>query len=133
MRTSFLDSIIHGEREKTGCYCVELRDMLGACSYTACDVFMLSAINNPGPEHTLSLWYNTSEHSIDLIPGDADLDQMQVQIIDLQGRIVNHDGLKDMGRDMMRIVLAEHMPSMVFVTIYTDMFRTTRGVFISSK
>lgn len=119
--------------DQSGCYCVELRDMLGACSYTACDVFMLSAINNPGPEHTLSLWYNTSEHSIDLIPGDADLDQMQVQIIDLQGRIVNHDGLKDMGRDMMRIVLAEHMPSMVFVTIYTDMFRTTRGVFISSK
>jgi len=107
--------------------------MFGACSYTACDVFMLSAINNPGPEHTLSLWYNTSEHSIDLIFGEVDHQEIKIQIADLQGRIVNHEGMKDLGGDMMRIELADQMPSMVFVTIYSDSFRTTRGVFIPSR
>jgi len=119
--------------DQSGCYCVELSQMFSGCTYTACDVFMLSAINNPGPEHTLSLWYNTSEHSIDLIFAEMDHQGLQAQITDLQGRIVNHDGLKDIGGDMMRIGLADQMPSMVFVTIYTDLFRTTRGVFIPSK
>lgn len=119
--------------DQSGCYCVELSDMFSACTYSACEVFILSAINDPGPEHSLSLWYNITEHSIDLIFGETDQHQIQVQITDLQGRILNHDGLKDMGGDMMRIALTDQMPSMVFVTIYADLFRTTRGVFIPSR
>jgi hypothetical protein len=119
--------------EQSGCYCVELSQTFSGCTYTACDVFILSAIDDPEQDNAIRLWYNSVEHSIDLIFEDADFDQMQVQITDLQGRIVHHDGLKDIGGDMMRVTLADQMPSMLFVTVYTDLSRTTRGLFIPSK
>lgn len=119
--------------DQSGCYCVELTDIFSACTYTACDVFMLSAVKDPGQEDKLGLWYNTAEHSIDLIFENADQQQVQIQITDLQGRIINHHGLQEIGGDLMRIVLSDRMPSIVFVTLYTDLFRTTRGVFIPSR
>lgn len=119
--------------EQSGCYCVELSDMFSACTYTACDVFVLSANDDPGPENKLNLWYNSTENCIDLILGEIDHQEIKIQITDLQGRIVNHNGQKDIGGDMMRIALGDQMPPMVFVTIYTELFRTTRGVFIPSK
>lgn len=119
--------------DQSGCYCVELTDMFSACSYTACDVIVLTAINDPDPENKVSLWYNRDGHSIDLIFGEADQQPLQVQLTDLQGRIVNHDGLKNIDVNMLRIGLADQMPSMVFVTVYTDKFRTSRGMFIPSR
>lgn len=116
--------------EQSGCYCVEMKDMFSACTYTACDVFMLSASNDPGSENKLSLWYDGDEHSINIVCDVADTRNLQVQLTDIQGRVIPYSGIESMGDSLRRIWLDGQMPSMLFVTIYTDHFRATRGIFI---
>lgn len=114
----------------SGCYCVELHDTLGYCSYTVCDLFMLSDLHDPDPLSNFFFWYNQEEHSIDFVGDDLLIPGLQVQLTDIQGRVIAFAGIEPIGNEHMRIPLAQQMPSIVFVTIYTDQFRTTRGIFV---
>jgi hypothetical protein len=114
----------------SGCYCVELTDMTFGCAYSTCDVFILSEVGEMNPEYPFSLWYNREEHSIDVVGHATDIHDVQVQLSDIQGRVISYTEIETVDVNMSRIHLEDHMPSWVFVSMMSDHLSTTRGIFI---
>jgi len=116
--------------ESSGCYCVELTDMTYGCTYSDCIVIMLTDVDQLNPLSDFALWYNRDEHSIDFVYDAAGVRDLQVQLTDILGRIISYSGIESMGDERRRIQLVDQVPSMLFVTLYTDHLRATRGIFI---
>ena len=54
----------------------------------------------------------------------------EIQLVDILGRNIDYSNKQFIGEDMLSISLLANAPSLVFVSIYSERFRITRGVFI---
>ncbi len=114
----------------SGCYCVTVSTLLTDCIDSACVNFILSSTHSPGTTEDIRYGYDPEHHAI-FIGGVKGLNKdLQIQLLDILGRNIGYTNKEFVDEDLIRISLPEHTPSLLFLSVHSQQFRYTRGVYV---
>ncbi|HZV70233.1 MAG TPA: hypothetical protein VFG10_11845 [Saprospiraceae bacterium] len=116
--------------QASGCYCVTVTTAITDCQDTACINYIISGTQDINEPSDIRMHYEPSLNSILFESPDKFPGNLNVELVDLSGRMIHITRKENPDDHSIRIYLPEHMPSIVFASLFSEKFRYTNGVFI---